>query len=137
MKQIIYFLSEKSDSSSQRSKSEHRGSVVRQSSAPNPSSRRIARAKDLIIPAFTSAGRRIRRPSVDQGPIQIKLGRSNSTKSIEATGSFPKVYCSYNHTENKLIWNGFTIKNIEISLVIVLTCRNTYFTPSKYSFDIS
>ena len=96
---IIYFLSEKSDSSSQRSKSEHRGSVVRQSSAPNPSSRRIARAKDLIIPAFTSAGRRIRRPSVDQGPIQIKLGRSNSSKSIEATDSFPKVNRSYSNTK--------------------------------------
>ena len=88
---IKYFFSEKSDSSSQRSKSENRSNVVRQSSAPNSTTRRMARAKELIIPAFTSAGRRIRRPSVDQGPIQIKLGRSDSTKSIEENNSFPKV----------------------------------------------
>ena len=85
------FFSEKSDSSSQRSKSENRSNVVRQSSAPISTTKRMARAKDLIIPAFTSAGRRIRRPSVDQGPIQIKLGRSDSTKSIEENNSLPKV----------------------------------------------
>ena len=91
-KMTILSFSERSDSSSARSKSESRNPLLRQASAPTSTSKRLARAKELIIPAFTSAGRRMRRPSsVDQGPIQIKLGRSDSSKSIEGSDSSPQV----------------------------------------------
>ena len=82
-----------SDSSGVRSKSECRNPVYQQVSPPTQTATRISRAKALIIPPFSYAGRRMRRPSsTDQGPIQIKLGRTDSTKSIEATDSSPKVF---------------------------------------------
>ena len=67
---------------------------MRQSSSPIPTSKqRMAKAKNLIIPPFTSAGRRMRRKSGEegQGPIQIKVGSNESTKSIEQSEFSPKV----------------------------------------------
>ena len=65
---------------------------MRQSSSPIPTSKqRMAKAKNLIIPPFTSAGRRMRRKSGEEGPIQIKVGSNESTKSIEQSEFSPKV----------------------------------------------
>ena len=40
----------------------------------------------------------MRRPSsADQGPINIKLGRNDSSRSIEGIDSSPKVQLSFNN----------------------------------------
>ena len=85
----VHYFSDKSDTSSIRSKSAR---AMRQSSSPIPTSKqRMAKAKNLIIPPFTSAGRRMRRKSGEEGPIQIKVGSNESTKSIEQSEFSPKV----------------------------------------------
>ena len=69
---------------------------MRQSSSPIPTSKqRMAKAKNLIIPPFTSAGRRMRRKSGEEGPIQIKVGSNESTKSIEQSEFSPKVNIAF------------------------------------------
>ena len=90
-------LSGRSDTSTTSSRSKLEVQTVRKTSVTTQTSKAMSKAKDSLIPALTSARKKLRRHSmVDNGPIQIRLRKSSSKKTDNSIDLAPEVnlFCS-------------------------------------------